>query len=144
MVEPEPEQASARDNHGRRDSFCVYLARQFIAKKGFSVGYAPEAAQLAEHCDIMLWRFDGLTFTIACMIDRETHPGKTFDLSPYVVENIGHACLKYSARVNRKTIPVRIEIYEVGPADDPRRQRLSAYASGPSRDMLDKLKLCPP
>ena len=64
------------------NTFCVYLAKQFIAKRGFTVGMVPEADELAEHSDIVLSRHDGFALTIACMIDRETHPGKTFDLSP--------------------------------------------------------------
>ncbi len=110
-----------------RDTFCVYLARQFIANRGFTVGAAPEADELAEHCDIVLSRHDGFALTIACMIDRETHPGKTFDLSRQTVEDIGQACLKYTGKVNFNKMPVIIQIFEVGPASGDQRERLKPF-----------------
>jgi len=107
------------------DTFCTYLARQLIAKKGFSEGTVPEANELADYCDIILTRHDGLNLTIACLVDREAHPGKTFALSPYAVEAVGEACLKYTGRMNFAKMPVFIEIFEVGPGSpdgsQPRR-----------------------
>jgi rhomboid protease GluP len=109
------------------DTFCVYLAKQFIANRGFTVGTVPEADELAEHCDIVLSRHDGFALTIACMIDRETHPGKTFDLSRQTLEDIGKACLKYTGKVNFNKMPVIIQIFEVGPASDDQRERLKPF-----------------
>jgi membrane associated rhomboid family serine protease len=109
------------------DTFCLYLAKQFIAKRGFTVGTVPEADELAEHCDIVLSRHDGFALTIACMIDRETHPGRTFDLSPNTVEEIGKACLKYTGKVNFNKMPVIIQIFEVGPASAEQRERLKPF-----------------
>ena len=109
------------------DTFCVYLAKQFIANRGYTVGTAPEADELAAHCDIVLSRHDGFTLTIACMIDRETHPDSTFDLSPNTVEEIGKACLKYTGKVNFNKMPVMIQIFEVGPATDGQRERLKPF-----------------
>ena len=117
--EPTPDAAN--------DTFCVYLAKQFIANRGFTVGTVPEADELAEHCDIVLSRHDGFALTIACMIDRETHPGKTFDLSRQTLEDIGKACLKYTGKVNFNKMPVIIQIFEVGPASDDQRERLKPF-----------------
>ncbi len=120
-------QASASDASAPHDTFCVYLAKQFIAKRGFTVGMVPEADELAEHSDIVLSRHDGFTLTIACMIDRETHPGKTFDLSPHAVAEIGKACLKYTGKMNFNKMPVMIQIFEVGPATTDQRERLKPF-----------------
>jgi rhomboid protease GluP len=109
------------------DTFCIYLAKQFIAKRGYTVGTAPEADELAAHSDIVLSRHDGFTLTIACMIDRETHPGKAFDLSPQTVEEIGKACLKYTGKVNFNKMPVMIQIFEIGPATADQRERLKPF-----------------
>jgi hypothetical protein len=68
--------------------------------------------------------------TIIGMVDREAHPGKTFDLSAATVEEIGQACLKYSGEVNKRKIPVHIQIMEVGPASQDARQRLAPYKPG--------------
>jgi membrane associated rhomboid family serine protease len=110
-----------------RDTFCVYLAKQLVANRGFTVGTVPEAQELAAHCDIVLLRHDGFALTIACMIDREAHPGKAFDLSPQAVQEIGKACLKYTGKVNFNKMPVIIQIFEVGPASDDQRERLKPF-----------------
>jgi len=125
----EPTQASADADAPAPDTFCAYLAEQLIAKKGFDPGTVPEAAELAAHCDIILSRHDGFSLIIACLVDREAHPGRTFDLSPAAVEAIGRACLKYTGKVSTTKMPIGIEIYEVGPgsADESRRRRLAAY-----------------
>jgi len=123
----EPTPQAANDTTAPPDTFCLYLAKQFIAHRGFTVGTVAEAAELAAHSDIVLSRHDGFTLTIACMIDRETYPGKTFDLSPQTVEDIGKACLKYSGKVNFNKLPVMIQIFEVGPASADQRERLKPF-----------------
>ena len=57
------------------DTFCDYLAKQFVAKKGFAVGTVPEAESLDAVSDIVLTSH-GTPFTILCLIDREAHPGR--------------------------------------------------------------------
>ncbi|HKA72276.1 MAG TPA: rhomboid family intramembrane serine protease [Xanthobacteraceae bacterium] len=129
MSQWEPTQASADTDAPAPDTFCAYLAKQLIAKQGFDIGTVSEAAELAAHCDVILSRHDGYTLTIACLVDREANPGKTFDLSPDAVEAVGQACLKYSGQAYRAKMPLGIEIYEVGPVspDDSQRQRLALY-----------------
>lgn len=106
------------------DTFCTYLARQLVAKQGYSVGVVAEAAPLAENCDIALMHHDGYSLTLVCLIDRETNPGKTFDLTPEAVGDIGKACLQYTGRIHRAKMPVKIQIMEVGPQDATGRERL--------------------
>ena len=106
------------------DTFCTYLARQLIAKQGYSIGVVAEAAPLAENCDIALMHHDGYSLNLVCLIDRETNPGKTFDLTPEAVTDIGKACLQYTGRIHRAKMPVKIQIMEVGPQDATARERL--------------------
>jgi rhomboid protease GluP len=128
MSELEPGPAPASDAAAEvPDTFCVYLAKQFIANRGFTAGTVPEAEELVAHSDIVLSRHDGYALTIACMIDRETNPDRTFDLSPQTVEEIGKACLKYTGKVNFNKMPVIIQIFEVGPASDDQRERLNPF-----------------
>lgn len=110
-----------------QSTFCSYLAKQFIAKKGFSTITPPELAPLAAVCDDVLTFSDGMTFSILCLIDREAHPGKSFDLTIYDVQAIGEACLKYAAKVRRRQMPVFIKIIEVGPCSDGQQQRLAQF-----------------
>src|SRR5690606_1868262 len=83
------------------DTFCTYLARQLVAKEGYSIGVVAEAAPLAENSDIALMHHDGYSLTLVCLIDREAHPGKTFELTPEAVSDIGKACLQYTGRIHR-------------------------------------------
>jgi rhomboid protease GluP len=105
-------------------TFCTYLARQFIAKKGFQVANIPEAQELAAPGHIVLTHSDGYTFTILCMIDRETNPDARFGLDIDRVRRIGEACLQYTGKVNRAKMPVFIRIMEIGPGAPDQQQRL--------------------
>jgi rhomboid protease GluP len=109
------------------DTFCTYLARQLIAKKGFVPATFPEAAALGGRCDIVLARFDGVSLTIACLVDRDASPDKMFGLSVAEVEAAGKACIRHAARLGNGKMPIGIHIYEVGPAESNQRQRLAAY-----------------
>jgi rhomboid protease GluP len=95
--------------------FSIYLAKQFIAKKGFEPASVPEAEKLAAVSDIVLTQSDGYTFTILCMIDRETHPDAVFELDVEEVRRIGEACLQYTGEINRAKMPVFIRVLEIGP-----------------------------
>jgi rhomboid protease GluP len=111
-------------------TFAAYLAKQYMAKKGFSPGTVPEASGLVSGSDIVLTRADGMSFQITCMIDREAHANKRFELSRDAVEEIGKQCLKYSGTINRAKMPVVIQIMEIG------RTPISAV----DRDRLKLLK----
>src|ERR1043165_1685353 len=108
-------------------TFCIYLARQFIAKKGFEIARAPELERLAAASDIVLTQSDGQTFPILCMIDREAHPGKIFNLGVEKLEEVGEACLKYTAKVGRRNMPVSIGVIEVGPSSAQQPLRLAPF-----------------
>jgi rhomboid protease GluP len=105
------------------DTFCTYLARQFIGKRGFSENVFPEAAPLAQHCDILLSYSDGYSTGMMCIVDREAHPGKTFDMTPDEVKAVGKECLKYSGSVYGNKIPIALQIMEVGPSEEDASQR---------------------
>jgi rhomboid protease GluP len=115
-------------NFGRRQAtyqtFCTYLAKQFVAKKGFEIAKVPEVQNLIAASDIVLTHSDGYTFTILCMIDRESHPNKIFDLDVNEVRQIGEGCLKYTGTLNRNRMPVFIRIVEIGPGSIEQQQRL--------------------
>jgi len=98
------------------ESFALYLARTYIAQKGFAVGTVPEAQRLLAASDIVLTHSDGLVFQIVCIVDCEANPGKHFALSRELLHEIGTACLKYSGKTNRIRMPVVIQVMEVGPA----------------------------
>src|SRR5882724_291401 len=111
-----------------RDTFARYLAKQYIANKGYKLGTAPEAAALAAASDIVLTRADGLSFQIICIVDREARPEANFALTREAVAQIGQRCLGYAGKVNRTQMPVVIQIFEVGQAtvDGLQHQRLRA------------------
>jgi rhomboid protease GluP len=115
----------------QHEAFSVYLAKQFIAKKGFEVARIPEVQELAAPGTILLTYTDGYAFTILCIVDRETNPRAAFSLGVDQVRRIGEACLKYTGKINRAKMPVSIGIIEVGPgsADQPRRLGLLKRSS---------------
>ena len=109
------------------ETFCTYLAMQFVAKKGFEIASVPEIGKLAAVSDIVLTQSDGYTFTILCMIDRETYPDAVFDLGVEEVREIGEACLQYTGKINRAKMPVFVRIIEIGPGSTDRQQRLKLF-----------------
>jgi len=96
-------------------TFAEYLAGVYAGRKGFSAGTLPEAAALAEACDIVLTRSDGLTLQFLCIVDREANPQKTFALTPQALHEIGERCLKYTGSVSGAKMPVTFQVMEVGP-----------------------------
>jgi rhomboid protease GluP len=107
------------------DTFCSYLAKQFIAKKGFEVAHVPEAELLYDICDIVLARSDGYSFGLLCMVDREARPNATFGMDVEQLRAIGKACLTYAGSVNGRKLPVSIAVMEVGPGSIEQPERLA-------------------
>jgi rhomboid protease GluP len=108
------------------DTFCSYLAKQFVAKKGFAVGTVPEAESLGAVSDIVLTSH-GTPFTILCLIDREAHPGKEFDLPMPDLKNIVEECQRYSDQTrvgSSERKPVIIRVIEVGSTSTAQLERL--------------------
>ena len=114
-------------------SFAAYAARALIARKGYQPGTVPEARALAESCDIVLTRADGLSLSIVGIVDRETHPDRRSGLTKEELKKIGEACLVYSGRAGFRKLPVWITIVEIGaglaPAEDI--ERLKSLSSAP-------------
>jgi rhomboid protease GluP len=109
------------------ESFCTYLAKQFIAKKGFELAHIPEVERLRQACDIVLTRSDGYTLSILAMVDREARPGAVFGLGVDELRGIGESCLKYTGTVHRNKMPVSIGVVEAGPGSPEQQPRLQAF-----------------
>ncbi|HEY9531099.1 MAG TPA: hypothetical protein VIQ55_06895 [Burkholderiales bacterium] len=110
-------------------TFATFLARRFAAEKGYRADPVPEAAALAEACDVVLTYRDGMRFRLLCIVDCEAHPDRRFVPSPEALQEIGRACLKYGGKAHGGRVPVLIQVMEVGsaqvsPAD---QERLAAY-----------------
>ena len=126
-------------SHDPAETFCRYLARQFVAKKGFSVGTVPEADRLIASSDIVLTQNHSAPFTILCLVDREANPDRTFDLPLQELEAIARDCMKYLAAdplgLRKLTTPgelsVAIRVIEVGPTSDARWDELKTLTSAP-------------
>ncbi len=112
-----------------------YLARCLIADRGFVAGSLPEAQPLAAACDVILTAADGLSLTIACIVDRDAAPERTFARSAAQVEAVATACLVHSGSLYGSRIPVAVEIWEVGagrpgPGDRERLEALTFRRGG--------------
>jgi membrane associated rhomboid family serine protease len=119
-------------DQGRTETFCRYLARRFVANKGFGFGTVPEAEKLIAASDIVLTQNRDAPFTILCLIDHEANPARTFDLSLPELEIIGRDCMKYADVIEifgRPEIPVAIRVIEVGAISDARWQHLKTLTS---------------
>jgi rhomboid protease GluP len=112
------------------DTFCTYLAKQFILKKGFVAGTVQEAEKLVAASDMVLTRHSaGIPLTILCLIDREAHPGKRFDLAMPELKSIVEACQRYSDQIgvgSPERMPVIIRVIEIGPTSPEQPARLKA------------------
>lgn len=97
------------------ESFATYLAKYYIAKRGYKEGTVPEAALLAEACDFIFTYSDGFSLNIYCLIDREAHPAREFPVPQDVVLEIGQQCQQYTGMQGNNKHPVLIEIIEIGP-----------------------------
>lgn len=118
----------ADDPVAPENTFCSYLAEQFISKKGFVAGTVPEAQGLVAASDMVLTQHSvGTPFTILCLVDRESHPGKGFDLPMSELESIADQCLKYSeprGAYGSERMPIVIRAIEIGPTSAEQLERL--------------------
>jgi rhomboid protease GluP len=111
----------------KAETFCNYLARQFIKRRGFKSGTVAEARKLVSASDLVLTLDGEGPFTILCLIDRETHPGKQFDLPIAELEGIAEQCLKYSHAIGpyeTEPMPIVIRVVEIGPTSPGQQERL--------------------
>jgi rhomboid protease GluP len=126
-------------------SFATYLAKHYIARKGYRAGTVPEAAALASACDIVLTLTTGFSMAVICIVDREAHPERTFGLSRDALDQIGQACLKYSGTVSGSKMPVTFQVMEIGPGplllEDRLRLESFKRTSLRSKVMLSAWKL---
>jgi hypothetical protein len=111
------------------ESFASYLAKNYVAKKGFRTGTVPEAQRLISSCDIVLTRGDGFVLEIICIVDAESDPGKRFTLSIGEIEDIVKQCAKYTGRMSGSKLPVAIRVLEVSslPFDSSRHADMRFY-----------------
>jgi rhomboid protease GluP len=105
------------------------IAAHCVAREGFSPGVPPEAAELAQACDIVLTRLHWSQLHILCLVDGEATPGKQFAMSPARAEALAKACLKYSGSINMTKMPVLVQIVEVaaGAPSEEDRDRLRRF-----------------
>jgi len=110
------------------ETFATYLAKHYVARKGFRPGTVPEAEALLQACDLVLTQSDGITFQVVCIVDREKNPQKTFAMPVEALRAIGEKCLKYAGKVSGQQMPATFQVIEVGPGpgSDEDRRRLSA------------------
>jgi rhomboid protease GluP len=114
------------------ETFCTYLAKQFVSKKGFGVDTVPEAQALVGASDVVLTLHSGVPFTILCLIDRETNPDRMFDLPLSELEAIAADCQQYSVSLSSfssSRMPVVIRVIEIGPINEEQWAGLEALRS---------------
>ncbi len=105
------------------DPAAVYLARCLIADHGYVPGHVAEAAPLAEVCDLVLTSGNEDGLVIACIVDRDTHPDRRFELPADRLEEIADACRHHAGRFLGLRRMTTVEIWEVGPSTDADRER---------------------
>jgi len=107
------------------ETAATYLARCLVAARGFVPGSFVEARPLAEACDLILTASDGLSVTIACIVDRDARPERRFMLDAAAVDAVARACRGHTGSLYGSRMPVVVEIWEIGrggpDADDRRR-----------------------
>ncbi len=102
-----------RDGEPAGTSLAMRLAQRLVEEKGWRSEVPEEAAGLLNECDVLLSYSDGYSFGIACIVDAEDDPDRSFSLSTEELVDIGNACLKFTGTVNRAKMPVFIKVIEV-------------------------------
>src|SRR5713226_9420508 len=115
-------------------TLAAYLAKYYVAKKGFAFGTVPEARALEAACDVILTFSDNVHFRIICIVDCEANPARRFEMSHDTVSQIAEQCRKYTGRVGYSKTPVVIDIFEIGPNSITvaRQDRLKQFAESSS------------
>jgi rhomboid protease GluP len=132
LADEGPEAASPAASRLQTDSsFAAYLAKLFIAKRGYSEGTVPEAQLLATMSDYILTKSDGFGFFILCIVDASRNATRHFGLDRARVKEIAAVCRKkYGGRVNGAKMPAMVEIVEVCNRVTPMdRQRVKPLVS---------------
>lgn len=133
---PEADLAAASVSPEGED-FTAYLVRSLCADRGFVTSYPPEAAPLADACDVLLSFSDGTNFTLVAIVDAERGTGRAFPLSQDDLIAIGKACLPYSGKIGLTQLPVFIQIVEVRGSIEPEdRARLRSLKKVAMRDKV--------
>jgi rhomboid protease GluP len=135
----------AADRGGNPNSLARYLAKVFVAKRGFTEGTVAEAAELLRASDIVLTKADGVSFRIVVLIDAEDRPERRFEVPKKRLQEIAKTCqAKYVAAVYGNTkVAVGLEIIEVRRStSEPDLARLAALrganlSSGISSYLID-------
>jgi len=119
--------ANRQTTNPAMDSFAVYLAKRLMGDKGFQLGVPEEARALVEQSHLVL-SYGDFGLAIACILDREKEPHRTFTASQEELVGVARACLKYTGTMNGAKMPVGVTLYEVGagPPSEEDCQRLRA------------------
>lgn len=117
-------------------TFATYLAKYYVAKKGFVFGTVPEARALEAACDIVLTFSDNVNFRIICIVDREANPVRQFEMSHNTISQIAEQCRKYTGRVGYSKTPVVIDIFEIGSNSGQDRLKQFAESSSSSKVVI--------
>lgn len=110
------------------ESFASYLARVYVAEKGYQHGVPPEADALRDACDAVLTGWSSYGLHIVCLVDAEGDPDKRFRLSQDELEALGPLLLPLGASNGYARQPVHVDIVEIRrtPPTDAERERLRA------------------
>ena len=97
------------------NSLARYLAKVFVARRGYTEGTVAEAAELLSVCDAVLTKADGVSFQVICLVDAEERPERRFPVTRERLREIAKICqAKYVQPVYGGTkVAVGIEIIEV-------------------------------
>jgi hypothetical protein len=90
------------------------LVESFVAKQGYVDGTVPEASSLANVCDFVLTKSDGMTFSIVCIVDAENQDSKKFEMNREPAKEILAACCnRYSGTLGGAQQPAVLVLVEV-------------------------------
>ena len=115
VAEPAPQDAQVSDSG---ETFCLYLAKQLVAKRGFVPGAPQEAGEIAAQSDIVLTFTDGYTPIIIALIVMVTHCYYGFNASGGPVgvgEAVGRSMRLSLVSVQIVVLSAALALYGVNP-----------------------------